>query len=129
MPYASNPVQPLVVIVDDDDAVRSALAFTLELEGFDVVSCGSGEALLRHDLPLADACLLIDERLPGISGLEALGQLRSRQVMLPALLMTTYPSPKVRAAARMADVPILEKPLMGDVLTLAIRAALLERRG
>ena len=115
---------PRVVIVDDDAAVRAALAFALELEGFSVECFGSGEALLQHALPATGACLLIDERLPGMSGLDALLRLRERQVMLPAILMTSHPDRVLRSAARDAGVPILEKPLFGDVLTLAIRAAL-----
>lgn len=124
MLYAPHLTPPIVVIVDDDAAVRAALEFTLELEGFDVVSCSSGEALLLRDLPNRHACLLVDERLPGISGLDALHQLRNRDVKLPAILMTSHPSPAVRAAAKAAGVPILEKPLLGDALTVAIRQAL-----
>ena len=124
MLYAPHLSPPLVVIVDDDAAVRAALEFTLELEGFDVVSCSSGEALLLRDLPTRRACLLIDERLPGISGLDALAQLRRRDVTLPAILMTSHPNPAVRAAAKAAGTPILEKPLIGDALSNAIRAAL-----
>lgn len=116
---------PRVVIVDDDAAVRAALAFTLELEGFGVECFGSGEALLQQALPATGACLLIDERLPGISGFDALLKLRARQVMLPAILMTSHPDRALRLAARNAGVPILEKPLLGDALTLAIRAALI----
>lgn len=125
MLYAPPSPRYLVVIVDDDAAVRAALEFTLELEGFDVESCSSGEALLLRDLPLRNACLLIDERLPGITGLEALTRLRDRDVELPAILMTSHPSAWVRAAARAAGAPILEKPLLGDALTLAIRRALI----
>jgi FixJ family two-component response regulator len=113
-----------VVIVDDDPAVCAALAFALELEGFEVEGLASGEALLRHTLPLLDACLVVDERLPGLSGLDALLQLRARHVTLPALLMTSHPNFALRAAAQAAGVPILEKPLLGDVLSNAIRAAL-----
>ena len=116
---------PLVVVVDDDAAVRSALQFTLELEGFRVETWDSGEALLlRQGLPQSDACLVIDERLPGISGLETLRQLRQRQVSLPVILITSHPRPPFRAAAAAAGVPILEKPLMGDSLMTSIRTAL-----
>lgn len=115
---------PLVLIVDDDVAVRTSLAFSLELEGFRVCTFGAAEALLIGDLPDDNACLLLDERLPGVSGLDALVQLRGRKVRLPALLMTSNPSPALRAAARSADVPIVEKPLIGEALSIAIRAAL-----
>ncbi len=124
MPLAPAKEYPRVVIVDDDNAVRMALAFALELQGFDVESCGSGEALLLHALPDWGACLVIDERLPGLSGLATLNRLRIRQVLLPAILMTSHPSLALRTAARMAGVPILEKPIFGDALVLAIHAAM-----
>ena len=114
----------MVIVVDDDDAVREALAFTWEMEGFGVECLGSGEALLMHALPARGTCLLIDERLPGISGFEALLRLRDRNVTLPAILMTSNPDRALRSAAQAAAVPILEKPLLGDAMTLAIRAAL-----
>jgi FixJ family two-component response regulator len=122
--YPSPVAHPLVLIVDDDSALRSALKFALELEGFRVDACDSGEALLAYDLPDDDACLVIDERLPGVNGLEALRQLRARDVALPAVLITTNPQPTLRAAAAAAGVPIVEKPLLNDALLGSIRAAL-----
>jgi FixJ family two-component response regulator len=116
--------RPLVLVVDDDAAVRSSLAFSLELQGFDVATCESGEALLVRELPDGDACLVLDERLPGISGMEALRQLRQRHVTLPAILITSHPKPDLRAAAAAAGVPIVEKPLIGDALMTSIRRAL-----
>jgi FixJ family two-component response regulator len=124
MPRPTPYARSLVIIVDDDAAVREALMFTLELEGFDVEGLGSGEALLQSDLPEVGTCLVVDERLPGMSGFEALRRLRLREVRLPALLMTSHPDFHLRAAARLAGLPILEKPLLGDVLSDAIRAAL-----
>jgi FixJ family two-component response regulator len=115
---------PLIVVVDDDAAVRAALEFALELEGFRVRTCDSGEALLLLDLPERDACLVLDERLPGISGLEALAQLRRRGSRLPAVVITSHPGPRLRSAAASAGVPILEKPLMGEGLVNSVRAAL-----
>lgn len=115
---------PFVLIVDDDAAVRTSLAFSLELEGFRVRTFDTAEALLTSDLPVDNACLVLDERLPGVSGLQALSQLRRREVTLPALLITSNPSPATRAAAGIAGAPIVEKPLIGEALSLAIRAAL-----
>jgi FixJ family two-component response regulator len=117
------PERPLVLIVDDDAAVRDALTFTLDLAGYEVESFGSGEAvLLRSPAPPA-LCLVIDERLPGISGLETLRQLRARREFAPAILITSHPKPALRDAAAMSAVPILEKPLLGETLVQAIRAA------
>jgi FixJ family two-component response regulator len=116
--------KPIILVVDDDSAVRRALAFALELEGFDVETFESGEALLLRETPIPPGCLVIDERLPGISGLETLRQLRARRVELPAVLVTSHPKPGLRAAAARAGAPILEKPLLGETLAGAIRAAL-----
>jgi FixJ family two-component response regulator len=112
---------PMVFVVDDDPAVRRALAFALDLEGFAVETFESGEALMLRDRPLAPGCLVLDERLPGASGIDTLRQLRARGVDLPALLITSHPNAPFRAAAAQAGAPILEKPLMGDTLTAAIR--------
>lgn len=124
LPPPNIPPPPLtVVLVDDDVALRTALSFSLDLDGFRVESCGSGEALLLRDLPRDNACLVLDYNLPGISGLEALVQLRARHVDLPALLMTSNPRPTVRDAAAAAGVTIVEKPLLGEALVGAIRKA------
>lgn len=115
---------PLVVVVDDDAAVCSALACSLELEGYRVLTCRTAEDLLRMALPDARACLVIDERLPGVSGLQALQELRRRKVALPAALITSHPAQRLIDAARAAGAPIIEKPLLGDALIGWIREAL-----
>jgi FixJ family two-component response regulator len=116
--------RPLVVIVDDDAAVRGALKFALELEGFRVDTCESGEALLARPLPQGAACVVIDQRLAGVDGLETLRRLRERGDHLPALLITSHPQLALRAAALAAGVPIVEKPLMGHTLRDTIRRVL-----
>jgi FixJ family two-component response regulator len=114
---------PLVVIADDDEAVCRALQFTVELDGYRVVTCRSAEALLALDLPSREACLVIDERLPDLSGLRALSQLRRRGCRLPAVIITSHPSRQLRSAAAQARAPILEKPLLEDGLIDWIRGA------
>ena len=124
----SNPVaQPspaLVVIVDDNAAVCASLRFSLELLEYEVWTCGTGEDLLGLDLPASNACLVIDERLPGIGGLACLESLRARGVKLPAALITSHPQPSLRAAAAEAGAPIIEKPILGEALTMWIGDAL-----
>lgn len=113
-----------VYVVDDDAAVRRALEFALDLEGFGVETFESGEALLLRDRLPAPGCLVIDERLPGVSGLDTLRQLRARQVDLPAIFVTSHPKPSFREAAALAGAPILEKPLEGETLIGAIHQLL-----
>jgi FixJ family two-component response regulator len=117
-----------IYVVDDDSAVRRALAFALDLAGFTVETFESGEALLLQH-PKGAGCLVLDERLPGASGLDTLRQLRARAIDLPAILMTSHPQPACRKAAAAAGVPILEKPLEGETLISAIHQLLASRHG
>ncbi|TAJ72005.1 MAG: response regulator [Phenylobacterium sp.] len=115
---------PVVFVVDDDAAVRRALEFALDLEGFAVETFDSGEALLLRLPPEGPGCLVLDERLPGVSGLATLRQLRDRQVDMPAILVTSHPNAPLREAAARAGTPILEKPLLGETLVAAIHRLL-----
>jgi two-component system response regulator FixJ len=113
-----------ILIVDDDPAVRNALKFSLEVEGFPVRAYADARALLTDaDMP-GDGCLVVDYRLPGMSGLELLDELRHRKIDLPAILITTHPSSVVRQRAAAAGVPVIEKPLLTEALFQGIRDAL-----
>lgn len=112
-----------MVLVDDDPAVRTALAFSLEMEGYRVATCGDAAGLLTLKLPRTGACLVIDERLPDRSGLEALAELRATGCALPAAMITSHPSQRFRLDAARAGAPVLEKPLIEDGLITWIRAA------
>lgn len=120
MNLSTEVALPRVLIIEDDDAVRSALGFSLELEGFDVEGFRSGEDLLGQDV--SAACVVLDQRLPGLSGLQTLAQLRQKQPGMPGILMTSHPSRHLLQAASNAGVPVLEKPLLGDTLCAEIRA-------
>lgn len=128
MPASSTPspalaAAPTVVLVDDDVALLAALRFSLEIEGYRVVTCETGEQLV--DLPLPDrACLVVDYRLSGRDGLAALADLRRRGVTAPAILITSYASPALHDRALRAQAVVVEKPLLGDVLAVCIREAL-----
>lgn len=111
----------IVIVVDDDPAVRGALTFALELDGFAVRAYASAEALLAaRDLP-ERGCFVLDYRLPGADALHLLEDLRRRGVALPAILITTLPSQALRREARQVGVPIVEKPLICDALTDQVR--------
>lgn len=125
---ATSNAQPAIVLVDDDAALRTALTFTLELDGFVVQSFDSGEALLQGLLPAPPVCLVLDQHLTGITGIETVATLRDRHVTLPALLITSHPKPSVRQAAGALGVTIVEKPLLTDALVLAIHRALATSR-
>lgn len=110
-----------VVIVDDDDAVRDSLKFSLEIEGFAVRTYAQPQQLLSEaDMPACD-CLVVDQNMPGMSGLDLIDRLRSRKFLAPAILITSHPHSDVRARAASAGVAIVEKPLLSGVLLDSIR--------
>ena len=120
-PLTERP--PVVVIVDDDPAVCSSLKFSLELEGFAVRAFANATELLREgDLAVCD-CYVIDQRMPIMNGMELIGKLRARGVLTPAILLISDPNPALSARAVAADVPIVEKPLLGNTLVDRIREA------
>ena len=111
-----------ILLVDDDPAIRSSLAFALELDGFEVETFESGEALAgRNDRP-GDACIVLDYRLPGMDGLALLTLLRERGVRLPVVMVTSNPTRRLRKAALDAEAELVEKPLLCDALNRRIKA-------
>lgn len=113
----------LIAVIDEDDAVRGALSFALETEGFDVRVYESAEAALADGLD-AFGCVVLDERLPRMRGLELIAELKARGAFIPAILVATNPNASVRSRARAAGVDLVEKPLMGGVLIEHVRSAL-----
>jgi len=113
----------VVLVVDDDAAVRSALKFALEIEGFSVRLYATPEALLaENDLPAA-GCLVIDYRMPEIDGLELVERLHSLGVTLPVVLISGRVTQSLRARASSLGISgVLEKPLSD--LVASIRRAL-----
>lgn len=108
---------PIVLIVDDDQAVRDALKFSLELEGLKVHTCASGAELLEHPVLARARCLVLDYKMPVMDGFQALDSLAKRGVNLPTILITTSVTDGVRERARKAGIAhILEKPLLDGAL-------------
>ena len=111
-----------LIVVDDDPHVLAALKFTFEADGCAVVTLTNGEELINGPRPVAEDCIVIDERLPGRTGLQTLAQLRAVGVATPAILITTHPSLAVRRRAEALGVEIIEKPLIGDGLSRRVAA-------
>jgi two-component system, LuxR family, response regulator FixJ len=106
----------VIIVIDDDDALRSSLKFSFEIEGFSVRAYRDGaEVLDEVELP-RHGCLIVDFNLPGMNGLALVGKLRERGISMPAILITTHPSPALRQRAAAAGISIVEKPLLGNAL-------------
>ena len=114
----------MVAIVDDDPAVRSSLQFALEIEGYEVRIFGDGAELLVDPKIARYACLIVDQNLPVLNGLELAQRLRARSVNNPVILITSQPSESLRRRALAAGIPIVEKPLLGNALVEMIQSVL-----
>jgi two-component system, LuxR family, response regulator FixJ len=113
-----------VGVVDDDDAVRDSLQFLLETAGFCVVAYGSAAHFLKEARTGDLACLLVDQHMPDLTGLQLVTRLRGQGVALPIALITGSPSPDlVRLANELGVASVLEKPLDEDVLLAFIECA------
>lgn len=123
IPVSTSP-RPTVILVDDDPAVAHAVQFSFDLEGLDVRSYRDAESLLASPVMPENGCLVVDQNLPGMSGLALLERLRAIGVRLPAILITTNPRAVLRDRAAAAAIPIVEKPLLTDALLMTVRKAL-----
>ena len=113
----------LVFVVDDDQAVREALQFALELEGLHVRVHNRSDGLLADPELERASCVVLDDRSRGMDGFALLDQLRERHVFVPAIMLSSHLTDRVRARARAAGVSmILEKPLLDNTLRDNIRA-------
>jgi FixJ family two-component response regulator len=120
------PVQSpvTILVIDDDCAVRNSLKFSLELEGFAVRAYADGRAFLDNAHLPDGGCLVVDQMMPGISGLDVVDALRMRGVSMPAILITSSASRTLRQRAAAAGVVVVEKPFFGNGLVEAIRGLL-----
>ena len=121
---AADGASHVILVVDDDSAVRNSLKFMIEVEGFEVNAYSSAQELLNEDSLPANSCLVTDYHMPDMTGLELVDQLRDRQISIPAILITANPTEILRNRAAAAGISIIDKPLLGDRLLDAIRKAL-----
>ena len=107
----------IVAIVDDDDAVRDSLQFLLEIAGFQVAAYSSAQQFLNDAKPADLRCLVVDQHMPDITGLQLVTQVRAQGTRLPIALITGSPSlDLVRRARELGITTVLEKPLTDDIL-------------
>ena len=116
---------PLVVIVDDDDSVRRSTDRLVRSFGYRTQVFGSGEELLRCGAADHAACLLLDVRMPGMSGLDVQRSLIERGARVPIVFLTARASDDEEQRARSAGaLEFLRKPLAEAKLRQAIENAL-----
>lgn len=102
---------PLVHIVDDDPAIRDALAWLFSTRQVNTELWDSGEAFLNALSPETQGCILLDIRMDGLSGLEVFEQLRERQSLLPVIFLTGHGDlPLAVTALKQGAADFIEKP-------------------
>jgi FixJ family two-component response regulator len=112
-------------IVDDDEAVRESLGDLLRSMGYEVMLYGSTSEFLKVELPDAPACLILDIRLPGTSGLELQEYLRRIDIRLPVILMTGFGDiPMSVKGMKAGAVDFLTKPIRDQDLLDAVTTAI-----
>jgi len=120
-----NMAEPSVYVVDDDASVRAALERLLKSVEIPVKSFSSAQEFLDQATPEGSGCLIVDLRMPGMSGLDLQDQLSTRQLSLPVIFLTGYGTvPASVRAMKAGAVDFLEKPVDDQTLLDAILKAL-----
>ncbi|WP_042704771.1 response regulator transcription factor [Azospirillum sp. B506] len=119
-----TPDVPVIFIVDDDEAVRDALALHLELAGLTVRLCASAAEFLAAAGPDQPGCAVIDIRMPGMDGLTLQQEMIRRGLSLPVIVITGHGDvPAAVRAFRAGAVDFLQKPFDEDLLIERVREA------
>lgn len=127
-PQVSTPEQ-IIYLVDDDEALRDSLAWLLESQGFKVAAFASAEDFLKAWRPEFNGCLLLDVRMPGMSGLELHERLRALYSTLPIIFITGHGDvPMAVAALKKGAVDFIEKPFNDTELLRLVSQCLVTER-
>jgi FixJ family two-component response regulator len=117
---------PLISVVDDDDSVRESLSSLIRSVGLGVKVFGSAEEFVSSDDLDKSDCLILDVRMPGMSGLELQRRLAVSHPQLPVVFITAHGSDEEVRSRALKDgaVDYLSKPLSEETVLRAVQAAL-----
>jgi len=120
----ASAAEPIVFVIDDDAAMRATLTTLLRSMGLRVAAFGSAHEFLQSELPNVASCLVLDIRLPGISGLDFQNELVEAGIRIPIIFMTGFGDiPMSVQAMKAGAVDFLTKPFRDqDMLDAVIRA-------
>jgi FixJ family two-component response regulator len=125
-----SPEVPIIAVVDDDESVRESLAGLAESVGYEAALFASAEEFLqsaRHRNSLA--CLILDVRLPGMSGVELYKQLPLSLRCIPTIFITAHALPEMNTLAMKPGViAVFNKPFQPEVLLQAVRKGITQSR-
>jgi RNA polymerase sigma factor (sigma-70 family) len=114
-----------VFVVDDDQAMRNSLKWLIESVAMQVETFDSADAFIRSYYPGRSGCLLLDVRMPGMSGLELQEYLAQQRISIPVIIITGHGDvPMAIRAMKAGAVDFIEKPFNDELLLESIRHAL-----
>ncbi len=114
-----------VFVVDDDEGLRKAIEFLLDTAGLTAKTFATGQAFLEYYQPQMRGCMLLDIRMPDISGLDFQEKIRVRDIKLPVILISAYGTiPLAVRAMRDGAFDFIEKPFDDEFLLKRIREAI-----
>ncbi|HLB93380.1 MAG TPA: response regulator [Terriglobales bacterium] len=120
-----DPKSKWIAIIDDDEAMQDSLRDLMEAAGLEANSYGSAEDFLKSDLHRKAACLIVDVRMPKMSGLELQARLKEEECNVPIIFITAHGDARMRIQAmRRGAVEFLAKPFDHQLLLKRVRAAL-----
>jgi FixJ family two-component response regulator len=106
----------LVFVIDDDEGVRASTRALLEASGFPVRTFADAEALLAEGTAKEAGCIVLDQQLSGMTGIELVEALRAQGLLTPAIMVTSNGTQLGVRAANAGVTAVLRKPLAGDAL-------------
>jgi len=128
-PSRDGDDQPVVFVVDDDDAMRHGLEFLLASAGYPAEGFDSAQAFLDYYRPEMRGCLLLDVRMPGMNGLELQQHLQAERIPIPVIIVTAFANvPMAVRAIQAGAFDFIEKPFEGADLLERVRRALTQER-
>ena len=121
--------EQIIHVVDDDEALRDSMTWMLEGNNYKVATYDSADAFLRVISPVMVGCVVLDVRMPGMSGLELFEELGRRGCSLPVVFITGHGDvPMAVSALKKGAVDFIEKPFSeADMLRLIEQCLMLER--
>jgi FixJ family two-component response regulator len=125
MAHSGTAQRALAIVVDDDAAVRDALEELLNSVGLETISFSSGQEFLDAKLPDRPGCIVLDVRMPGLSGLDLQQLLATKGIFTPIVFLTGHGDIAMSVQAMKAGaVDFLTKPVRDQTLLDAVSAAI-----
>jgi FixJ family two-component response regulator len=120
-----SKTHPLIAVVDDEPPVRTMLRRALQLADYEVATFAGGEEFLAALLTVRPACVILDIRMPVLSGFDIEKRMRAMNLRIPLILITASDDATIdRSAAAAGAMCLLRKPFSTDALLAAVRQAL-----